>query len=115
MDLTVFPAPITPGLLARRERCRDDRDTRRRDEEEGQAEPTTEEKVAEELVRRAQPSMSAEQKNLFSSTSYSRLGEIRYGVPTGMPAEPATPGQLPSKAAKCRGAPGRDGSASRTW
>src|SRR6516162_9435544 len=37
VDLTVFLAPTTPGVMARRERCRDDRDTRRRDEEEGQA------------------------------------------------------------------------------
>src|SRR5690348_6939646 len=38
VDLTVFSAPTTPGLMAWRERCRDDRDTRRRDkQEEGQA------------------------------------------------------------------------------
>jgi hypothetical protein len=45
--------PITPGVMARRERCRDDRDTRRRDEEKDKPEPTAEQKVAEELVRRA--------------------------------------------------------------
>jgi hypothetical protein len=37
--------------MAWRERCRDDRDSRGRDEEA--AEPTAEEKVAEELVARA--------------------------------------------------------------
>jgi hypothetical protein len=43
-------------MTARRERCRDDRDTRRRgdEEEEGhRPEPIAEQKLAEELVARA--------------------------------------------------------------
>src|SRR5689334_9509783 len=38
VDLTVFPAPITPGVMTWRERCRDDRDTGHcGSEQEGQA------------------------------------------------------------------------------
>jgi hypothetical protein len=44
--------PITLSLAARRERCRDGRDTRGRGQED-QAEPTAEERAAEEMVRRA--------------------------------------------------------------
>ena len=45
--------PITPGVIARRERCRDDRDTRRRGTRKRKDKPelTAEQKLAEELVR----------------------------------------------------------------
>ena len=51
VDLTVFPA-LNAERVFRRKRCRDDRDTGRRDKEEARPEPSSEENLAKELVAR---------------------------------------------------------------